>query len=95
MKNRICLWFAMYFLSKVDVKRADKEAQWDDAQDYIESFAYSGNRKGPVEVYRKLHRQAHALKCLMLRAIERADDIRVEEKMPTRTIVRVRLADAA
>jgi hypothetical protein len=77
MKNRICLWFAMFFISCVNRAEADQLAQWDDAQDYMENFARSGEI-GVAQIERRLLSYGKMFECLKFRAEERANDVLVE-----------------
>ena len=72
---RIFLYLGVFFLSLVNFKRADEQAWWDDAQNYMEHRC-----KGK---FYKLYRLQKLFNILAHRAGERGGDLIVEFKQPS------------
>lgn len=77
MWNRFCLWWAVFFLNLVNEQEADKWAEWDTAQNYMEQRALDASAR---TTYFGLQRFGRILTKLAHRANERADDVIIEAK---------------
>lgn len=75
MWNKICLWLSVFFLSRVNIFKANKEAHWDDAQNYIENRCKLPNTSKAMARFRKM---SYTLETLHKRTQERAEDFWIE-----------------